>query len=95
MGLQNTREFGLALILVVLMVLLVTQLANLQVVQHRRYLAKSLGNKIQAIPIFAPRGEIFDRAGRPLAVNRPSYTLKYFPPATEAHNDETLMRLAQ
>ena len=91
---QHSREISLTLALAALIALLAIQLSNLQVIQHRRYLAKSLGNKIQAIPIFAPRGEIFDRAGRPLAVNRPAYTLKYFPPVGEPADDQTLAHLA-
>jgi len=92
---RHSREISFTLVLAALIALLVVQLSSLQVVQHRRYLAKSLGNKIRAIPIFAPRGEIFDRAGRPLAVNRPAYTLKYFPPAGEPESDQTLAHLAQ
>jgi len=92
---QNSREISFTLVLAALIALLAVQLSSLQVVQHRQYLAKSLGNKIQAIPIFAPRGEIFDRAGRPLAVNRPAYTLKYFPPAGDPADDPTLAYLAQ
>lgn len=92
---QLSREGTYAVFLALLFALLTGQLFNLQVVRHKTYLAKSLGNKIQAIPLLPPRGEIFDRRGVPLAVNRPSYSLKYFPPAGDANGDETLAFIAQ
>lgn len=78
----------------VCLIVLVLQAARLQLGQHRRYLAKSLSNKIQPVAIPAPRGEIFDRAGRPLAVNRVSYTLKYFPPPGEPAENAALDAVA-
>ncbi len=89
------REGAYALFLAFLLALLVSHVFSLQVVRHGTYLAKSLGNKIQAIPLLPPRGQIYDRSGKPLAVNRPSYILKYFPPAGDAKNDETLAFIAQ
>lgn len=93
-NIQLGREGAYALVLVVMFLLLAGQVFSLQVVQHRTFLAKSLGNKIQAIPLLPPRGEIYDRSGKPLAVNRPSYTLKYFPPVGDAKDDETLAFIA-
>jgi len=93
--LRASRELGLGLFLALLMAVLVAQLFSLQVVQHRRFLAKSLGNMIQAIPMLPPRGQILDRAGRPLAVNRLNYTLRYFPPPGDPETDGTLRQLAQ
>ena len=45
--LRTAREAAYALVLAALMALLVIQLFSLQVSGHRRYLAKSFGNKIQ------------------------------------------------
>ncbi len=88
------REAGLALALAAMLLLLVVQLFNLQIVQHRTHLARSLGNNVQAIPLLPPRGEIFDRRGMPLAVNKPAYSLKYFPPTGDARSDEELAFIA-
>ncbi len=93
--LRAGREAGYALMLAALMALLFVQLFSLQVTGHRRYLSKSFGNKIQTIPLVAPRGEIYDRAGRPLAVNRTAYALKYFPPEGDSKDDEALKYIAQ
>lgn len=93
--LRTAREAAYALVLAALMALLVIQLFSLQVSGHRRYLAKSFGNKIQAIPLLAPRGEIYDRAGRPLAVNRVAYALNYFPPEGDPAEDEALKYIAR
>ena len=92
--LQSAREAGYALVLAALLAVLIIQLFSLQVTGHRRYLSKSFGNKIQTIPLVAPRGEIYDRAGRPLAVNRTAYALKYFPPEGEPVDDEALKYIA-
>ncbi len=71
------EQIFLALVLLLFMVL-VLRLFQLQIVSHTEYLVRAIGNKVQVVRISAPRGEIFDRSGAPLAINRPSTALKYF-----------------
>lgn len=51
---------------------LVAQLANLQLRQQSRFAASAEIQQTQYLTVQAPRGEIRDRAGVPLAVNRPA-----------------------
>ncbi len=76
--LRYTREQVFLVCVLVLFALLVFRLAQLQLVSHRKYLARAVGNKVQVVRIPPPRGEIFDRSGAPLALNKPSFALKYF-----------------
>lgn len=93
-SLRRRREQTFLVITVLCFAVLILQIARLQLAGHRRYLAKSLSNKIQPVAIPARRGEIFDRAGRPFAVNRVAYALKYFPPSGDAAKDPTLVAIA-
>src|ERR687893_729673 len=63
--------FGLVVVLVV--GLLTTRLFYLQVVQGGYYAGLSQENKTAVIPLRSARGLIYDRAGRQLAINIPSY----------------------
>jgi penicillin-binding protein 2 len=62
--------FGL-LVLVVLGILLV-RLWSMQVLAGESYTAQATDNRIRSVTIEAPRGRIFDRAGRPLVTSRPA-----------------------
>lgn len=48
---------------------------RLQIVDHQIYVTQSNRNRVQVQPIAPTRGLIYDRSGRLLADNRPSYTL--------------------
>ena len=61
------------------LVLLVAGLFNTQVLNARYYRSLSEQNRIRLIPLEAPRGRVFDRAGRLLATNRPSFNLMATP----------------
>lgn len=54
---------------------LVAGLFDAQVLSARYYRNLSENNRIRLIPLEAPRGRVFDRAGRILATNRPSFNL--------------------
>ena len=64
--------FGLT---IVLTLVLVIRLFYLQIVEHNLYATLSDKNRIQVQPVPATRGLIYDRNGRLLADNVPSYTL--------------------
>jgi penicillin-binding protein 2 len=65
--------FGLLLVLVV--GLLSTRLFYLQVVQGGYYAGLAEENRSATQPLRSTRGLIYDRAGRPLAINIPSYVV--------------------
>ena len=47
------------------------ELVSLQVVRHQKYLAAAHKQQEQINPVPAPRGYIYDRTGRPLAISMP------------------------
>ncbi|MDR1687891.1 MAG: hypothetical protein LBS21_04680 [Clostridiales bacterium] len=61
--------------------LLLARLFDLQIVRGETYLQDRRETEIAELPVISPRGEIFDRYGRPLAVNETTYTLKLNPSA--------------
>ena len=69
--------FGVAA--AILMVALGGRLFQLQVVNGDEYARRASADRTIAVPLPAPRGLIFDRTGRPLAVNTPSWTVKVRP----------------
>lgn len=69
--------FGLVVVIVV--GLLTTRLFYLQVVQGGYYAGLAEENQHQTRPIRSARGLIYDRAGRPLAINIPSYVVRIRP----------------
>ena len=81
LDLQRSRPrfvaFGVAAI--VLLTVLGGRLFQLQVVNGEEYARRAAADRTVEVPIIAPRGLIFDRAGRPLAVNVPSWTVKVRP----------------
>src|SRR6188768_1932848 len=69
--------FGVAAI--VLITALGGRLFQLQVVQGDEFARRAAADRTVEVPVPAPRGLIFDRAGRPVAVNTPSWTVKVRP----------------
>lgn len=79
---MNTKKFFKSRLSIVclgvggLFLLLIAQFARLQLIEqtmHQEEIEYSTQRRIEAEGV---RGEIFDRYGRPLAVNKPVYTLK-------------------
>ncbi|MCL2665286.1 MAG: penicillin-binding transpeptidase domain-containing protein [Defluviitaleaceae bacterium] len=71
----TSRLLWIAVLTSVLFYLLFVKLFDLQIVLFDTYKAAPPPVKTVTVPLFAPRGEIFDRFGRPLAVNVTTYTL--------------------
>lgn len=89
-------RFGVFGLLVVLVVgLLTTRLFYLQVVQGGYYTGLAQANRNSLQPIRSARGLVYDRGGRPLAINIPSYAV-YVRPADLpfAERDAVVGRLA-
>jgi penicillin-binding protein 2 len=72
------RWYVLAVLAIFLMLSL--RLFYMQVITGNRYRLASWDNIIQTVDTPAPRGDIFDRAGRPLAKNINIFQLLYIPP---------------
>ena len=86
--------FGVAA--VVLMVALSGRLFQLQVVNGDEYARRASADRTVEVPVPAPRGLIFDRTGRPVAVNTPSWTVKVRPAdLPEADARRVLARVAR
>ena len=71
---------------------LVIRLVYLQVAGHEHYSSLAKDNSIKIVPLVPTRGMIFDRKGRVLAENRPSYSLEIIPEQV-SNMEDTLSRL--
>jgi penicillin-binding protein 2 len=96
---SETRIFGGRVILsivigILLLGTVVARLVQLQVVDHEIFAEKSQGNRVRIEAIPPIRGLIFDRKGRVLAENLPTYQLELIPEQV-ADIDDTLRRLAR
>ena len=71
---------------------LIVRLIYLQIVGHEHYSTLAKDNSIKIVPLVPTRGMIYDRHGKILAENTPSYSLELIPEQI-ANMDETLLRL--
>ena len=71
---------------------LIIRLVYLQVAGHEHYSSLAKDNSIKIVPLVPTRGMIFDRKGRVLAENRPSYSLEIIPEQVP-NMEDTLSRL--
>lgn len=81
---QEIKTFGyrailVAAVIVLLFLALAARYYYLQVVEHEKYVTRSDRNRILVQTVPPKRGLIFDRHGKLLADNRPSYTLTVVP----------------
>lgn len=75
-----TARVTLGLIFIVVMVLgLLARLAYLEIFSHEHYKTLSEQNRVRVLPEVSTRGLIYDREGRVLAENYPSFTLVVVP----------------
>ena len=72
---SRARFVALSLVAVTLFGVLAARLFQLQVIDGARYAAQAVAARTLEVPIPAPRGLLFDREGRPLAVNAPWWTV--------------------
>lgn len=86
----SRRLFILDLIIGMLIGILVVRLWQVQVLQGASYLRQSEENRIRDYTLAAPRGIVYDRRGRPLVTNRPSFTVAVLP--LELRNPSTVIQ---
>jgi penicillin-binding protein 2 len=71
---------------------LIVRLVYLQIVGHEHYSSLAKDNSIKIVPLVPTRGLIYDRHGKVLAENTPSYSLELIPEQI-SNMDDTLSRL--
>lgn len=71
---------------------LIVRLVYLQIVGHEHYSSLAKDNSIKIKPLVPTRGMIYDRHGKILAENMPSYSLELIPEQV-SDLDDTLLRL--
>lgn len=91
----NERVYLLWLGMVIALLVVVGQLARLQLGQQRAFAGYSRENAVRVIPVPAPRGVIYDRAHRILARNRPMFQVRVIPAALPEEKDRGLAVLQQ
>lgn len=62
-----------------LLVVLVSGLVKLQLINHAELAKRSESNRLRVVPIIPRRGIVYDREGRVIVDNRPSYTVSIVP----------------
>ena len=76
----GNRMFILIIVICCMFYFMVTQLFDLQIMRGAEFAAQSeeiIRTEVVSVP--APRGHIYDRFGRPLAINRTAYTIRLDP----------------
>ncbi|MCL2740099.1 MAG: hypothetical protein FWE47_02785, partial [Oscillospiraceae bacterium] len=69
------RYLTILLIIAAVFIALAFRLVQLQIVNGAAYLQTSITRTTATLPIKAPRGEIFDRYGRPIVTNRMGFSV--------------------
>lgn len=87
-----SRTVAIFIFILLLVCGLVGRLVYLQVVGHEHYSTMAKSNRIKIVPLPPTRGIIYDRHGRVLAENIPTYSLELIPEQIK-NLDETLERL--
>ena len=79
----TNRLIWVLIFIFVLTFLLIGRVAYLQIVNHEQYSTLSQDNQIRLSTIVPVRGNIYDRKGRLLAMNKPVYNLEVVPAEVE------------
>lgn len=91
--LLRKRLLGVVVILLVFFAIIVIRLWNLQIYHGSEYKEKAYSNRIRIQETSAPRGQIFDRRGREIVTNRPSFNVVLL--REDSHDiDDVVKRLA-
>jgi penicillin-binding protein 2 len=89
---SRPRFVAFAVAAAVLLAILGGRLFQLQVVSGEMYAGRVAADRTVEVPLPAPRGLIFDRAGRPVAVSVPSWTVKVRPADLPAASRARVLR---
>jgi len=101
-NIENDRKSSSFMVILgfvlLLMVVLSSQLVNLQLLKGKSSLANAEGNRVKERIIRAPRGIIYDSKGVPLVKNIPNYDLAITPsdlPLDQAKKEEVIRKTAE
>ncbi len=72
---ENYRLYFMHVVIIILFCALIVKLFSLQITKGDYYSREVMGTAIRSVEIEAPRGAIYDRYGRPLAVNNTAYAV--------------------
>jgi penicillin-binding protein 2 len=75
----SSRSIAAAVVIVLILIALIARLAWLQIFNQDHFATLSENNRVNILPITPIRGLIYDRNGRLLAQNLPSFTLEIIP----------------
>ena len=92
-GWVNLRIVIMYLVILGMFSVLVVHLYDLQITNGSYYNNEVKGTVIRDIVLTAPRGNIYDRYGRPLAVNKSAYTVNLDPSVNVDNVNEVLLGL--
>jgi penicillin-binding protein 2 len=76
---SSARFIAFAVVAALLFTLLAGRLLQMQVLSGSLYADRATAALTVSVPIKAPRGQLFDRTGRPLAINVPSWSVVAVP----------------
>ncbi|MFW5443851.1 MAG: penicillin-binding protein 2 [Methylococcaceae bacterium] len=88
------RVVAVFILVIFLTIGLIVRLVFLQIAGHEHYSTMAKSNRIKIVPSSPTRGIIYDRRGRVLAENIPSYSLELIPEQID-DLDATLQKLQQ
>lgn len=89
----TSRLFILAFGFFIIFFILGVHLFKLQIIEGEYHQSKVNTNVLRELPISAPRGTIYDRYGKPLAVNKFAMSIKLDPSIDVDNRDEVLLNL--
>lgn len=90
---SHRRAAFLMAIIMMILVGLASQLANMTILQQRQFQSAAEEQRTRVLPVYAPRGVIYDRNSEPLVINRPANAVYIRYPFY--NKSEVLERLAQ
>lgn len=90
---SNVRLLVIFIGIIVLFSILVVKLYSLQIIQGEFLQNQVTGTTTKEIEISASRGNIYDRLGRPLAVNNASFTVNFDQSETIDNINEVILKL--
>ena len=92
----SNRLRMVSIVIGIMFTLITYQFYKIQIIQHHKYDKELRATVQKEVEIPAIRGLIYDRYGKPLAVNKSIYVLKYDPQVTlkKGELDQILLKLA-
>lgn len=89
----NPRHIALAVILIVIILIYCFRMVQIQIIDADYYVSQASSVSTRTVTVKAARGEIVDRFGRPLAVNREGYNIVFNRAAMSTENFNNIIRV--